>query len=876
MKYYLNFLSDNYGRKLIDEPIGVAEIDFNIKQEQGRMARDYTLNGDIIEFEFSYMRNHELKQLLYYFNKFGYEARVELEIVIDAINTYVCELDFAQAETDDLEYFKCKGILIAERQVIKRRKSVKVDLYSDTNVDGDYIGKLNPENVLILSTPLRQISNWEQPSDFTSELKGTVSSASSGEKTDYFFVNPVQSIIKSEIDETLTGIDIVESYKNVTTAPTTTDFSIIKAKTNLKNTKISLKNIDLSFYVDPQFGAEGNVTMEVKVCYGLTYETSIKTSILTVIKSIGENYSYVGDLDYTIPELSSGDSIWVFISFKVVRAGFSGSGLRWISIFTTIKGMSIEISTDSVSYNSVVPSVSLYDAMKQVIKSISGMDIVAPRFQSGGSLYGNRLMNGNSLRNILNKPFSISLEDIEKSLTEMKCDYEITPEGKVFFGSEVDFYTSNEIGFFPNTQFSEMSKTFNPLYSVNEFYYNFKKYQALKENTVAGTADTIHGESRFVFHNKKVENKKVVDVEWTRDILLIEELRKIGLKIEENTSTQDDDDIFILDCVSTTTDQSFTESFEVKHTYNPDDFKLSLRNDNSFNFVTLGIYEGSQFEILAPDNNSAVYIVFKSSPNELILTRTYVSLGVGSSAYDGVRVTKIKYTIDDAVIPYTNRRNEGFDTISNLNAGDKASNLRYSVGRNIRNFWWSYLSTVNLYWKNESIKNNWYKNNGECTTVYNGITVKEKSDIIPNNPIVTPMMYNKMIFSNVEFLDYVTLQNNLRTQRGFIRAIDNNEKVIKVYPTELMYSMLDKELVVKGEEKYEPITMTISTANNLITINSETITDSVITEIVGEKFYIYDLNRQLLYNGVYWSEVAINGALPISKAQLQEWMNLLN
>ncbi|HRA72174.1 MAG TPA: hypothetical protein PLB11_05070, partial [Flavobacterium sp.] len=378
----------------------------------------------------------------------------------------------------------------------------------------------------------------------------------------------------------------------------------------------------------------------------------------------------------------------------------------------------------------------------------------------------------------------------------------------------------------------------------------------------------------YVFHNKKVENKKVVDVEWTRDVLLIEELRKIGLKIEENTSTQDDDDIFILDCVATTIDQTFTESLEVKHTYNADTNKLSLRNDNSFNFVTLGIYAGSAFEILAPDNNTAIYTVYTSTPNELILTR--VTAGTNSSINDGVRTTKIKYTIDDAVIPFTNRTIEGFDTEPiNLNAGTKCSNLRYTVGWNIRNFWWSYLSTVNLYWETVSIKNNWYKNNGECTTVYDGITVKEKSDITPDNPIVTPMMYNKMVFSNVEFLDYVTLQNNLRTLRGFIRAIDNNDKVIKVYPTELMYSMLDRELVVKGEEKYEPITMTISTADALITINSETITDSVITEIIGEKFYIYDLNRQLLYNGVYWNEVAINGALASSKTELQEWANLL-
>jgi len=864
MKYYLNFLSDNYGRKLIDEPVGVAEIDFNIKQEQGRMARDYTLNGDIIEFEFSYMRNHHLKQLLYYFNKFGYEARVELEMVIDSINTYICELDFAQAETDDLEYFKCKGILIADRQVIKRRKSVKVDLYSDKNVDGDYIGGLTPENTLVLATPLRQISEWEQPNDFNQNLDTTGNDTSA-----IYYVNPCINILKSEIEDTVNnyesffrqGVEDVE------------DFYIIKSKNKLKNVKFNIKNVDIDFQTDVDNGGNGYVDMNFSIYYGETFSTATKVQLLSTFKRENELFNFKDDFNITIDEITSSQKIWIMFYFKVRQSATIPFTRPRFECITEIKGMNIEITSDSTSYNSIVPTVSLYDAMKQVIKSISGMDIVAPRFQLGGSLYGNRLMNGNALRNIQGKPFSISLEDIEKSLTEMKCDYEITPDGKVFFGNEVDFYTSNEIGFFPNTQFSEMSKTFNPLYSVNEFYYNFKKYQALKENTVAGTADTIHGESRYVFHNKKVENKKVVDVEWTRDVLLIEELRKIGLKIEENTSTQDDDDIFILDCVSTTTDQTFTESLEVKHTYNADTNKLSLRNDNSFNFVTLGIYAGSAFEILAPDNNTAIYTVYTSTPNELILTR--VTAGTNSSINDGVRTTKIKYTIDDAVIPYTNRTNQGFDTISNLNAGTKCSNLRYTVGWNIRNFWWSYLSTVNLYWETVSIKNNWYKNNGECTTVYDGITVKEKSDITPDNPIVTPMMYNKMVFSNVEFLDYVTLQNNLRTLRGFIRAIDNNDKVIKVYPTELMYSMLDRELVVKGEEKYEPITMTISTADALITINSETITDSVITEIIGEKFYIYDLNRQLLYNGVYWNEVAINGALASSKTELQEWANLL-
>ena len=161
---------------------------------------------------------------------------------------------------------------------------------------------------------------------------------------------------------------------------------------------------------------------------------------------------------------------------------------------------------------------------------------------------------------------------------------------------------------------------------------------------------------------------------------------------------------------------------------------------------------------------------------------------------NGIRSTKYQYTIDDAFIPYTNRTNQGIDSIFNLNAGDKYSNLRYSVARNIKNFWNSYLATCNLYWKDTTIKNTWYKNNGECTTSIGGVILKEKDDILPSNPIVTPFMYSNVTFKGIDFVDFINLQNAIRTQRGFIRFIDNNRRVVKLYPTEVEYSLLEKAI----------------------------------------------------------------------------------
>ena len=866
MRFYLNFLSDNYGRKQIDEPIGFAEVDFNIKQRTNGMARDIALNGDKIDFQFTYMRNHELKQLLYYFNRFGFEAKVNLEIKFDDTTKYICELDFATAQSDDFEYLKIKGLPLSDYQIIKRRRSVKVDLFSDKNVDGDYIAPLVPENILMLSTPIIQTSKWEQTSDYYENLytKGS-------DKHEFYSVNPAQSLVQQEIEDTFTFFN---ATSRATKSSGLGDLLLINSKNTLKNVKIYVKDVSMSFETDVDNGGNGYVNIDFSIYYGNQISGATKINLYSLFLEEHKQKTELRSFYAEIPELKRDEKIWCAFVFEVRQSATNVFGNPRFECFTKFSGMKVEITAESTSYNSICPSFGLYETVSQVVKSISGMDVIAPRFQIGGDLYGNRLLNGNLLRSIKNKPFSVSLEDLEKSFPEIKFDYEVTPDGKVFFGGETDFYTANEMAFYPNVQFSEMTKEFNPLYMVNEFSFVYKNYQSLKENTVAGSADTIHGESRYVLNNKKVENKKNVEVGWTRDTLLIETQRKQSLLIAENTTTQDDDNIFALDTVATIADQTFIEVTELSHNFQVTENKLVLRTDGVINFTLLGIQMGSAFKIFAPDNNAGDYTVFQIETSQITLTR--VSSGAIGTSNDGIRSTKYQYTIDDTFIPYTNRTNQGIDSIFNLNAGDKYSNLRYSVARNIKNFWNSYLATCNLYWKDTTIKNTWYKNNGECTTSIGGVILKEKDDILPSNPIVTPFMYSNVTFKGIDFIDFINLQNAIRTQRGFIRFIDNNRRVVKLYPTEIEYSLLEKQLDIKGEEKFEPIFMTLVTDPNYILINNETRIDSIKHEFKGEKLFVYDATRQLLYNGVYWFNVSVNGAIPDTKNKLDEWMKLMN
>ena len=849
MRYFLDFKSDGYGRKEINEPFGTNEIKFTLKQrtDGGGMARDVSFSGGGLEFEFTDMRDHELKQLLYYNARFGYEAVIELTLEIDETNKYICDLDFATAETDDLTYFKCKGIEDNKLQIIKARKKTKVDLLKNTDIDGNFIQPLVPHNMLILSKPVVQTSKWEQFEASDKERRFAVE-----------FINPCISLTQFGVEDSFT---FFEDRSN-----TPIDFKLLTAKNNLLKVNVLLKDIEI---VIPSVNLQGDVNIKLFVAVGNNDLSviSFQSKLIDIFFDVSDGGSYQKDLfNVQIPEIKRSENLYVYF-----RMEFNGGTLpqffRKISLKTTT------ITAESTAYNSISKSLRLPDVMAQVVKSISGLDIEAPRFYDVNQFEPNRLVNGDFLRGIGDKPFSVSLEDLEQSIVEMKGDYEIGSNGKVFFGIEKDFYTNIECGFFNNTQFSKMNKTFNPKYSVNEFLYKYKNYQSLKENEEVNSADTIHGESRFTFFNKAVENKKPVEIEWTRDAFLIEQTRRKALEIKPETASQNDDTIFVIDSLPTTFNNSFTESTELQHDFDAINTRLVLRNDGSINFLSLGIIPESIFTILPTDLNAGTYRVFSVNFNTLELTRL---VGVVNSFGNGNRLTRYSYTLDQSFVPITNYTNQGFSETENLNAPDNYSNRRYSIKRNIINFWNSYLATCNMYWKDKNLVNTWYKNNGDYTAKYNGIKLTEKADFVPTNPILTPVLYNDIIFKDVDFADFIILQNRIRSERGFIRCIDNNQKVFRVYPIDMEYSLLHKELIIKAEDRFEDVGMSISTEFEYVLINNETRVLTLQYEFKNEKLFIYDENRFRLYNGIYWYEVAINGALPKDIEQLKEWLSLVN
>jgi hypothetical protein len=842
-KFYLHFLSDGFGKVEISEPIGMSSTSFELRQKEKGYGRDISFAGGETQFEFSYYRDHYLYKLLYYYHRFGFESKVNLIIEINGIENIVGELDFATAITDDLQYFKCNVIQDTSLQVIKRRSKVKVDMFSDKDLDGNDIDKAPTTNVLVKAKAVFQESKWEQ------QIVNTVTTTNLGN-----FINVAQSLTQYEIEDTYTP-----SFPNSTNG---NDFLLLTAKNNIRSLRINISNLKGIITQETGTG-DSNLGIHLDIKKGLTYATSeLIADIRNVLIKNGESVEFNINTIIDIPELKRGESIWIYL--------FIGQILAY-KITAIVNTCQISITAESTAYNSITKAVRLNDVQKQIIKSYAGLNVLAPRYEPNGEFYDTFLLNGNLLRSITDKPFEISLDDIEESLTEHNASYEVND--RVFFGTYPDFYTNTECGFFDNTQFSQFSKKFNEKHSINTFNFKYKAYQALKENEQPNSDDTIHGETTMLLGNKMVENTKAVMVEWIRDSFLIDEARKKSIEITTGTAYQNDSDLFALDCVKNENDLSYTEASELNHEWNTGTSKLILRSNETLNFKIIGVFEGTPFEIKAPDKNTGFYTVSKVSEQELQLT--WVSGGAMTTNNDGVRFTQYTYLIPKEQIPYVSRTTEGITTTSNIKSPETFANILYSVKRNILNYYNSYLATCNLYHKEKAITTTAYKNNGEATIVANDVTTVENQEIVPSGIILSPIMYNDIIFANVEFEDYLELTKNIRSKRGFIRCIDNNDRVIKIYPVNMKWDVLSKELNIKAEEKYDPIDMTIIKENKIITINGEVQLYNLLWKIEDDKLAVFDMNRERLFNPVFWDAVTINEAFAPTITVLEEWMALL-
>jgi hypothetical protein len=858
-KFYLNFVSDGFGEIQIDEPIGYTTLSWDFKQKDKGYGRDILFNSGEAEMEFSYMRNHYLDKILYYYHHYGYESKVEMKIVFSNGVTVIHDLDFAKATTDDFRWFKCKMAQRSDVLIVKRKSETKVDLFSDKDIYGNPITPIQTTKILMKPKSIVQKSQLRQV-----DFEG-VYMERKGKGSEYFQANPCQIIVQDEIQDTLISLYPSDSWKRPS------NYYIIEAVNNMTNTRVV---INKGLYVNCRTGQDrgnGYVDLKLYCVYGRSEDSGTWRTLFSTTVNISpdETFTMTTTKDYVIdiPFLQRSDKIWVYFEWKVRQSRDLSAGKAYCR--TTIRNMEINVSTVASTTSSISEGIRLIDAVRQVVKSISGLPISAPIFDNQSVYWNTFLLNGNLLRGLKDKPFYLSLEDIEDSITECNADYEIGDT--VFFGTEKDFYTPTECWFFDTIQFKEFQKTFNPRMCINQFSYKYKNYQALKENEIPQTADTVHGENTMSFYNKNVENKKEIQIEWVRDGFLFEEARGKALKISEKTVYQDDNKIFAIDTIIQTANQTYSETAELLHNYDAVTRRLTLKSA-TINFALLGIEVNTTFTIKAPDNNAGTYNVVAVTPANVELTKIAANPTTNNN---GVRKTFFDYVIKFTSVPLKNYTTEGFTNIANINDPSSYSNMRFSVRRNIENYFSEYIATCNTYWSDKPVTTTFYKNNPDFKATYQNLTTVENGDYFPTNKLLSPYLYEDVVFANVELADFFTLISAIQSTRGFIRTIDKNGNVIKLYPKSMQYKIPSRELKIIAEEKFEPSQMKISTAHQDIVINDETSLYHIDYEIVEHKLYLFDNHRQRLYNGVFWDKVEINGEFANSEQELDDLMRLI-
>ena len=178
------------------------------------------------------------------------------------------------------------------------------------------------------------------------------------------------------------------------------------------------------------------------------------------------------------------------------------------------------------------------------------------------------------------------------------------------------------------------------------------------------------------------------------------------------------------------------------------------------------------------------------------------------------------------------------------------------------NFFLDYLATATMFSKSKKITNTFIQNDVELITQFNGgAVINEKADIlcseIADKKIVTPYVYSGTVI--VGYAEFVTLLNNLDTFDGFIRIVDNNLKVVKIYPTKLTYQWSTNELKYIGDEKWIGDYIEIS---ELVTIGNFRVNNGYVM--------LYDVNNLLIESPTRFTKFSINGVNYVDLVQFED------
>lgn len=733
-----------------------------------------------------------------------------------------------------------------------------VDVFSDEDLDGEYIDPVETYSVLLKAKPIPQLSSWtSQDYSYNASFFGSQSAAQF----------PIfRQITSSKINDTLTSFyDVYDNPNGAGDASTffaeaRENLRFINADNDLSNIVVSIKDLTLSC----SFSGIVPVTKRLSVIYGSGYNVG-EFEFIDLFYSEDDNI-FITDQDYEveIPFLASGGYISVIFSvfdpYTLPTTTPSSSGGVTIS-----NGATMDIELVSTAIDTVTTGVRYIDAIKQTVKSISGLGVVAPKFTLGGKYYDQMLFSGNMIKRRDDVAFSLEFKNLMTSLKEVYAGYQILSDN-VYLGQYLDFYPNNEIAFlnsFPDESYTE---TFNDKFALNTFEFGYKKYE--QDDDEENTIDAVHTESQWLLPNKQVENEFKVDLPQIRDPFKIQ--KTVDEAAQETTSTTSDDEMFLLDVVSLAPNSKGGFTRLLKHNINSDG-NLQLLNDNSFNWSILGVDVGGDVTLTNTSNSGTREI--------LEITNNIITLEGGSTDILDGTLTEIEYFYTNVL--YVNRTNEGFAEINNLLGDDNFSNLKYTIKENMKNFY-NHLSTACKYHSDKTIKNTYFKDNGALETrldTETELTIQDADIVIADleeGRLTDRILDLKLVVDYETMLGILTSLNTVNEDGsigGFIRTLASNGKVVKGYVKEIDYEPASETLTAKLEERNEGNYLNIDSSGGVVTINEvgyDLNTDLEWFEINNGYLKLFDNENQPLINPTYFDKVIVNGVSSNTFQELSE------
>ena len=308
--FYLEFKTGENIEVQIEEPVGYDAVDFLLRQDSDRYGRDITAAGTDsgFEFKFTYHLHGDIfNKLVSYYNDYGFEGDVVLKIVIGN-ETISGNLDFETCTYNGHDELSLMMMPVTSEVLVKKRKTIKIDLFSDLNIDKGPAIPATSQNILLKSKETFEESMWEN----TAGDKLVLMNASLSP------FNYSVNTTKTEIRNTLNWLNLNESGSNFNSY---LRFELIKASESLRDLIFDIKfNSSKTIYQGLNGGSTGGLQMIL--AYGARPTTQEAYNVLPKIEIGRTTFSGSGNQEklwqdkvVTVPELNVGQSVWIYFTY---------------------------------------------------------------------------------------------------------------------------------------------------------------------------------------------------------------------------------------------------------------------------------------------------------------------------------------------------------------------------------------------------------------------------------------------------------------------------------------------------------------------------------------------------------------------------------